>query len=84
MSPKHRSMPTYRYLAGAALLVAWFLWPSVGRWSRALLLAYAGLMAVALVYTGEHYVVDVAAGWLTAGTAVLVGVASRRRAGRAS
>ncbi len=48
------------------MLVALFLWPLVGAGWRAL----AGdvlLMAAALVYTGEHYVVDAAAGWLTAG-----------------
>jgi len=35
-------------------------------------------MAVTLVYTGEHYVVDVVAGWLTAGIAVAVWAAVRR------
>ncbi len=53
--------------AGAALLVAGFVWPLVGRAWRALLAAYVVLMALTLVYTGEHYVVDVVAGWLTAG-----------------
>lgn len=63
--------------AGAAMLVALFLWPSAGpRW-RLLLLVYALAMAVTLVYTGEHYVADVFAGWLTAGLAVTV-VASLR------
>jgi membrane-associated phospholipid phosphatase len=60
--------------AGAALLVALFLWPSVsGVLLRALLVAYALTMAVTLVYTGEHYVVDVLAGWLVAAVAALVG-----------
>lgn len=64
--------------AGAALLVAGFLWPSVtGLW-RLLLLAYALAMAVTLVYTGEHYVVDVLAGWLVA----VVGVGAARLVGR--
>lgn len=58
--------------AGAALLVALFLWPTVNGWWRSVLLAYAGLMALSLVYTGEHYVADVVAGWLTAGVAVAV------------
>jgi len=58
--------------AGAALLVAGFLWSSVGRWWRAALAAYVAAMAVALVYTGEHYAVDVAAGWLTAAIALAV------------
>ena len=52
--------------AGAALLAALFLWPSVSRASRLLLAAYALAMALTLVYTGEHYVVDVLAGWLVA------------------
>lgn len=39
--------------AGAALLVALFLWASVGPRGRAALLAYAFLMALTLVYTGR-------------------------------
>jgi len=62
--------------AGAAMLAALFLWPSVSRAWRLLLAAYALSMALTLVYTGEHYVVDVLAGWLVAavgvGTSVLV------------
>lgn len=65
--------------AGAALLVAGFLWPLVNRWWRAVLLAYVVLMGLTLVYTGEHYVVDVAAGWLTAGIALVAAAAVRRR-----
>ena len=66
--------------AGAALLVTLFLWPSVsGRW-RAVLAVYVVLMALTLVYTGEHYVVDIAVGWLTAvvGAAVASAVARHR------
>lgn len=59
--------------AGAALLVAGFLWPAVGRWWRAALATYVVLMALVLVYTGEHYVVDVVAGWLTAAVALGAG-----------
>ena len=58
--------------AGAALLAALFLWPSVSRVSRVLLSAYALAMALTLVYTGEHYVVDVLAGWLVAVVGVVV------------
>lgn len=65
--------------AGAALLVAGFLWPVVNRWWRVTLLTYVVLMGLTLVYTGEHYVVDVAAGWLTAGIALGAGAAVRRR-----
>jgi len=63
--------------AGAALLVALFLWPAASTRWRAALLVYVVLMAVALVYTGEHYVVDVLAGWGTAAVAVAAGTAVR-------
>lgn len=69
--------------AGAALLVAGFCWPLVNRWWRALLALYVMLMGLALVYTGEHYVVDVIAGWATAGIALAVGALVQRRAGPA-
>jgi membrane-associated phospholipid phosphatase len=68
--------------AGSAMLVALFLWPMVSTLWRAALLGYVMLMAVALLYTGEHYAVDVVAGWLTAGfgvaVAVAIGPAARR------
>ncbi len=72
--------------AGAALLVAIFLGPGVGRLSRAALVAYAVAMALTLVYTGEHYVVDVVAGWVTAALAVAVprAVGRVRRPGSAA
>jgi hypothetical protein len=56
--------------AGAAMLAALFLWPSVSRVSRVMLAAYALAMALTLVYTGEHYVVDVLAGWLVAAAGI--------------
>lgn len=67
--------------AGAAMLVALFLWSGARRLTKVLLAAYALAMAVTLVYTGEHYVVDVLAGWLVAGLGVVVArsVAARRR-----
>jgi membrane-associated phospholipid phosphatase len=65
--------------AGAALLVALFLWPSVSRAARAALVAYALAMALTLVYSGEHYVVDVLAGWGVAVVAVLAARAARPR-----
>ena len=64
--------------AGAAFLAAAFLWPSVSHLVRGLLVAYALAMALTLVYTGEHYVVDVLAGWLVA----TLGVAVARPVGR--
>jgi membrane-associated phospholipid phosphatase len=64
--------------AGTTLLVALFFWPLASTLGRAALLGYVLAMAAALVYTGEHYVVDVVAGWLTAGVAVTAVAAVRR------
>ncbi|MDF8264844.1 phosphatase PAP2 family protein [Luteipulveratus flavus] len=64
--------------AATPVLLLLFLWP-VLRWPwRAALAAYAAVMAVALVYTGEHYVIDVVAGWATAVVAVAVAQATQR------
>jgi membrane-associated phospholipid phosphatase len=53
--------------AAYALLIGLFLWPLARRWWwRVLLAAYPPAMGLALVYTGEHYVVDELAGVLTA------------------
>jgi len=52
--------------AAYALLVALFLWRIAPRWTRPLLVLYPPAMAFALVYAGEHYVVDCVAGWLYA------------------
>jgi hypothetical protein len=49
--------------AAYALLVVLFLWKLVPVWTRPLLAFYPPAMAFALVYTGEHYVVDCIAGW---------------------
>lgn len=56
--------------AAVPALIALFLWPGARWWLRAATCAYAVVMAWTLVYTGEHYVVDVAAGWLAAAGAV--------------
>lgn len=53
--------------AGFALLLSLYLWPLVPRWWRPLLAVYPLLMTLALVYSGEHYVVDCIAGWIYAG-----------------
>jgi membrane-associated phospholipid phosphatase len=52
--------------AAYALLVTLYLWRLVPRWTRPLLAAYPPAMAFALVYSGEHYVVDCLAGWIYA------------------
>ena len=49
---------------GYTLLVALILWPLVPRWGRVLLALYPIAMTYALVYTAEHYVVDILLGWL--------------------
>lgn len=68
-----------------SLLVSVFLWPLVGRWWRPLLVVYPLVMAFSLVYSAEHYVVDILAGWLV--TALVCAVAAgwnRRHARRNS
>jgi membrane-associated phospholipid phosphatase len=57
--------------AAYALLVALYLWRLVPRWARPLLALYPPAMAFALVYSGEHYVVDCLAGWVYAVAAFL-------------
>ena len=59
--------------AGYALLLSLYFWRPAPRWARPLLALYPVAMAWALVYTGEHYVVDCVAGWIYA-VAVFVGV----------
>lgn len=51
--------------AALALLVALSAWPR-RRWAQALVAAYPLAMALAIVYTGEHYVADVLLGWIYA------------------
>jgi membrane-associated phospholipid phosphatase len=62
------AMPSL-HAAGAALLL-FFCWRRAPWWARCLLVLYPLAMGLTLVYTGEHYVVDVVAGWLAAGLAV--------------
>jgi hypothetical protein len=45
------------------LLVALILWPLVPRWAHIPLALYPLAMTFALVYTAEHYVVDILLGW---------------------
>jgi membrane-associated phospholipid phosphatase len=66
--------------AGYALLVTLFLWPFASRRWRPLLALYPIAMAFALVYTAEHYVADVLAGWCYAAAAYYaVGRLAERR-----
>ena len=49
--------------AGMSAALAAFLWTRVRRSWRPLLVAYPLIMAFTLVYTAEHYVVDLLLGW---------------------
>jgi PAP2 superfamily len=49
--------------ASYTLLIALFLWRLAPLWGRFLLAAYPPAMAFALVYTAEHYFVDILVGW---------------------
>jgi membrane-associated phospholipid phosphatase len=70
--------------AAYTLLIALVLWPCVRR-ARSLLAVYPLAMAFALVYTAEHYLVDILLGWAYALVAlwVVYRVADRLAAFRA-
>jgi hypothetical protein len=69
--------------AAYALLATLILWRLVPVWARVLLALYPVAMAFALVYTGEHYVVDCVLGWVYALFAYgLVTAVAERRAAR--
>ena len=58
--------------AAYPMLIILFFWKSAGR-RRWLLPLYPLAMAFALVYTGEHYVIDVLLGWIYAVTIFVAG-----------
>jgi membrane-associated phospholipid phosphatase len=66
--------------AAIPALIVLFFWGSARRTVRVALAAYALAMGVTLVYSGEHYVVDVLLGWLYAAIAVGAVSAFQRRA----
>ncbi len=56
-----------------ALFVVVFFWPRIQpTWVRWALLAYPLTMAVALMYFGEHYLVDAIGGWAIVGISFFV------------
>jgi len=61
--------------AAYPLMIALFFWNRGGLLMRAVLTLYTVIMAIALVYAAEHYVVDIALGWLYV---VLTGFVLRR------
>jgi hypothetical protein len=50
--------------AAYTLLIAMYLWRFAPWWGRVLLAVYPWAMAFALVYTSEHYFVDILLGWI--------------------
>ena len=53
------------------MFLALFMWPRVRALGRTLFLGYAVAMAFTLVYTAEHYVLDILLGWGLAALVVL-------------
>jgi hypothetical protein len=51
---------------GCTLLFVLFVWRRVSPWWRPMLVGYPLLMAFSLVYSAEHYVIDIVAGWVMA------------------
>lgn len=64
-----------------SLIVVVFLWGITWKWIRPLLLIYPLGMAFTLVYTGEHYLIDVLVGWGMVALALTVGWWLRQRKG---
>lgn len=58
--------------AGLTLAITAFLWNRVARAWHPLLVAYVLVMAFTLVYTAEHYVVDILLGWSLAGVVLVL------------
>ncbi|MGI8761452.1 MAG: phosphatase PAP2 family protein [Jatrophihabitantaceae bacterium] len=69
--------------AGGTMLFAIFMWRRVRKLTKIVLAAYVTFMGFTLVYTGEHYLLDILAGWLAAAAVcVLFDRVERRRTGR--
>ncbi|WP_019972546.1 phosphatase PAP2 family protein [Mycobacterium sp. 141] len=68
--------------AGLTAAVSAFLWNRVNRGWRPVLVGYVLIMAFTLVYTAEHYVIDILLGWALA--AVVVTVLNRYEARRSA
>ena len=75
------AMPLLHAAIPMMLLV--LFWPEVKARGKIGLSFYAGSMALVLVYAGEHYVIDVLAGWLYAIVVVVVLRKVQRRRGTA-
>ena len=64
-----------------ALMVTVFLWHFTSKWLRPLLLALPLAMAFTLVYSGEHYLIDVFVGWAMVAIGLALGGVLCRRYG---
>ncbi len=76
------AMPSLHAAIPMMLLV--FFWSRVRVWVRVILVSYTLAMALTLVYTGEHYVIDVLVGWLYAVVCVLAVSQVRRKLNRSA
>jgi hypothetical protein len=73
--------------AACPMLICLFFWGRVRKpWAKALLALYVPAMAFTLVYTGEHYVIDIFVGWIYAIVIYVVGtkIMDRREARKAA
>ena len=52
--------------AALSVMIAAFLWSRVQRGFRPILVAYVLMMAFTLVYSAEHYIIDILLGWVLA------------------
>ncbi|HUR13339.1 MAG TPA: phosphatase PAP2 family protein [Mycobacteriales bacterium] len=57
--------------AAIPMMLALFFWSRARWWLKGVLALYAVAMGLTLVYSGEHYVVDVLLGWVYAAGAVI-------------
>lgn len=64
--------------AGGILLFSIFMWRRVSKWWRPVLVIYPLFMGFTLVYSAEHFVTDILAGWLGAVLVCLVAVRIER------
>lgn len=70
--------------AGLSVMIAAFLWGRLGRRWQPLLAGYVVIMAFTLVYSAEHYVVDILLGWaLALATTLAIRRYEHRRLGAA-
>jgi membrane-associated phospholipid phosphatase len=73
--------------AACPMLICLFFWNRLHRpWAKALLVLYVPAMAFTLVYTGEHYVIDIFVGWAYAIVVYVVGtkILDRRERAKAA